>query len=388
MPPGPKIKHQQVGDRQIDTGNFNNMADAARKAYQYKFDQKFFQQFTSGDGGEFITLRQNDDDLEMFDLEASSKPDGENDQIRMVPGIMLRGGKVAWTSDAKFLTDPTAPFTDDFDFIGSLTLTLDDEKVFVYAVLNDVNDMTAISGSLDFSIKGATWADTTNGKLGIIFKKDPFSNPVGESFSPDPFEQTKLIAEILLHKNDAGFYHIEEIRQMHHGIITNNVAWNSSNRLDPDDHPLRIEFGFTSATKPFFNAQVLANIKATFATPDHRAPSKRNKTEVSASDVALDNAAQLQRQFHYLALENPATADWETDPSLIPTDIGVFHQASAIDHNGADDFTSWFRLIYETKNVTDNDGHKIYQYRIYPTNWFTEDFWLRPDGIDVNETGD
>ncbi len=52
------IKHQARGDQQIDTANFNRMADGAARGYRLKFDQKYFQQVRTGNA-DLITMKQS-----------------------------------------------------------------------------------------------------------------------------------------------------------------------------------------------------------------------------------------------------------------------------------------------------------------------------------------
>ena len=54
---GPHIREQKVGDKQIDTKNFNRIAAGANRAQRMKFDQKYFQQVSAGDF-DLITLHR------------------------------------------------------------------------------------------------------------------------------------------------------------------------------------------------------------------------------------------------------------------------------------------------------------------------------------------
>lgn len=316
---------------------------------------------------------------QMFDMVVVDKPDDEDDQIKFSPGIYMRDGNVAYTSDFTIIAGDI--FTRDIDFIPGLVAP---DVVWVYAILNDTDDLRELRDTDDFTLGSTDF--NAGGKLQILFKQKPFTDDPLSRPTFDPFRQFKLIAILKLTPKGGGKFEIEKVHQTHRGVIdATSEAWNSSSGLvgSPLDDVLRINYGFTMAVPPITTGQ--GDMLAQFTLDGLENNFLRNKRRLNINDTAVQ--VDLNKQFHYVALQDPGFASWINDVNLnLPTgtDVGMFHETIARVPSNTE-WGNWYKLAYETTKIADG-AHTYFLFTLYPNNWNALDgFWMRPDGIQINE---
>ena len=330
------------------------------------------------------TISGLDDVARMFDV-VSVPQTAVKDKLKIRPGLWMQNGGVAWTHVNSI---STLPFTDDI-----VIPQFETGFFYVYAVLVDSFETGSTGTVLDFGYDdGPGWTTTSSTNEVIIAFR---SNLIGRlNPSVDPFNQWKLIASVHTKGDAQGIQKITRIDQHHRGIIkpTYPLGTQGGAQISATDHdPIyKVKFHFNRNSDCFSTGQTSPFVTVKF---NAKAPEigRNNKWTNTISETKTYDNLQTGSNYAYLALIDPATSSWLTDPNVDPSTSFVWQffivNSAALVHQG---FSNWFRIVYFAKKLaSDQDQHtpmNLLGLFFFPNNARPHDLWMRPDSQRIDDS--